>query len=312
MAETTMALPDAAQATVPCNLCGSPRFEVVLPALAAVDQTLSERYRSSSDDVCRDQVVRCLDCDLVYINPRPPLEAIHQGYAEAVDETYVSQAEGRLHAFRRIARQISALRPPAGGRLLDVGAAAGFFLVAAREQGWKVEGIELSSWLSAWAKQKFDLTIHTEPLAAGQFPPGHFDVVTMFDVLEHVEDPRTTVRTVREALKDDGLFVLSYPDWGSIFARVLGRRWWFLLSVHLYYFTRKTIRRLLEENGFEVIRMQRLYPSLQIGYLFERLEPYSPLVGRTLKSAARLLGVHDRSIPYYASQTLVFTRPKAE
>jgi 2-polyprenyl-3-methyl-5-hydroxy-6-metoxy-1,4-benzoquinol methylase len=306
-----MAPLDATHATVPCNLCGSERFDVVLPALPAVDQALSERYRSSSDDVCRDQVVRCLDCDLVYINPRPPVEAIHQGYAEAVDETYVSQAEGRLHAFRRIARQISRLKPPAGGRLLDVGAAAGFFLAAAREQGWKVEGIELSSWLSAWAKEKLDLTIHTAPLASGQFPPGHFDVVTLFDVLEHVEDPKTTVRTVREILKDDGLFVLSYPDWGSIFARLLKRRWWFLLSVHLYYFTRRTIRRLLEENGFEVIRMQRLYPSLQIGYLFERLEPYSPLLGRSLKYAARTLGLEGRSVPYYASQTLVFTRPKA-
>lgn len=307
-----MAASDATHALVPCNLCGSERFDVVLPALEAVDQALSERYRSSSDDICRDQVVRCRDCDLVYINPRPSPESIHQGYAEAVDETYVSQAEGRLHAFRRIARQIARAKDPAGGRLLDVGAAAGFFLVAAREQGWKVEGIELSSWLAAWAKQHSDLTIHTTPLQPGQFPPDHFDVVTLFDVLEHVEDPKAVVRTVREVLKDDGLFVLSYPDWGSIFARVLKRRWWFLLSVHLFYFTRQTIRRLLEQNGFEVISMQRLYPSLQIGYLFERLEVYSPLVGRSLGSIARKLGAADRSIPYYASQTLVFTRPKAE
>lgn len=307
-----MAPRDATRSTVSCNLCGSDRFEVVLPALEAVEQALNERYRSSSDDICRDQVVRCRDCELVYINPRPPLEHIHQGYAEAIDETYVSQAEGRLHAFRRIARQISRLKDPDGGRLLDVGAAAGFFLVAAREQGWKVEGIELSSWLADWAKQHFDLTIHTAPLREGQFPPDHFDAITMFDVLEHVEDPTATVRIVREVLKDDGLFVLSYPDWGSIFARLLKRRWWFLLSVHLYYFTRQTIRRLLEQNGFEVIAMQRLYPSLQLGYLFERLEVYSPLVGRSLGSVVRKLGLHDRSVPYYASQTLVFTRPKTE
>jgi 2-polyprenyl-3-methyl-5-hydroxy-6-metoxy-1,4-benzoquinol methylase len=303
---------DATRSTVPCNLCGSDRFEVVLPALPAVEQALNERYRSSSDDVCRDQVVRCRGCDLVYINPRPPLVQIEQGYAEAVDETYVSQAEGRLHAFRRIARQISRAKRPEGGRLLDVGAAAGFFLVAAREQGWKVEGIELSSWLSDWAKQHFDLTIHTSPLAAGQFPPRHFDVVTMFDVLEHVDDPKATVRVVRDVLEDDGLFVLSYPDWGSIFARLLKRRWWFLLSVHLFYFTRTTIRRLLEQNGFEVISMQRLYPSLQLGYLIQRLEVYSPLVGRSLGAVVRTLGLQDRSIPYYASQTLVFTRPKSE
>src|SRR5262245_51075017 len=187
-----MAPGDATRAAVPCNLCGSRRFEVVLPALEAVEQAPSERYRSSSNDVCRDQVVRCLDCELVYIHPRPPLEEIHRGYAEAVDETYVSQAEGRLHAFRRIARQLSRLKDPAGGRLLDVGAAAGFLLVAAREQGWKVEGIELSSWLAAWAKERFELTIHTRPLQEGQFPPAHFDAVTMFDVLEHVEDPTAT------------------------------------------------------------------------------------------------------------------------
>ena len=96
-----MAPRDATRTTVPCNLCGSDRFDIVLPALEEVEQALSERYRSSSDDVCRDQVVRCRDCELVYINPRPPVEQIHQGYAEAVDETYVSQAEGRLHAFRQ-------------------------------------------------------------------------------------------------------------------------------------------------------------------------------------------------------------------
>ena len=307
-----MASFDATRTSVPCNLCGSDRFEVVLPALEAVERAPSERYRSSSDDICRDQVVRCRDCELVYINPRPPLEQIQRGYAEAVDETYVSQAEGRLHAFRRLARQISRLKDPAGGRLLDVGAAAGFFLLAAREQGWKVEGIELSSWLAAWAKDHFDLSIRETPLHEGQFPPDHFDVVTMFDVLEHVEDPTATVRVVRKVLKDDGLFALSYPDYGSIFARLLQRRWWFLLSVHLHYFTRQTIRRLLERNGFEVLSMQRLYPSLQLGYLFERLQVYSPPVGRSLGWVARALGLHDRSVPYYASQTLVFARPGSE
>lgn len=307
-----MTSPEAALKTIPCNLCGSQSFEVVLPALEGVEQSLSERYRSSSDDICRDQVVRCRDCDLVYINPRPPVELIHQGYAEAVDETYVSQAEGRLHAFRKIALQISQLKDPTGGRLLDVGAAAGFFLVAARKAGWQVEGIELGTWLAEWARERFDLPIGTTPLQAGLFPPASFDVVTLFDVLEHVEDPKQTVRCVREILKDDGLFVLSYPDFGSIFARLLKRHWWFLLSVHLFYFTRQTIRRLLEENGFEVISMQRLYPSLQIGYLIQRLGVYNQFLGRSLEAATKALGLHGRSIPYYASQTLVFARAKAE
>jgi 2-polyprenyl-3-methyl-5-hydroxy-6-metoxy-1,4-benzoquinol methylase len=280
----------------------------VLPALEPVEQAPSERYRSSSDDVCRDQIVRCADCDLVYIHPRPPVEMIHRGYAEAVDEVYVSQAEGRLHCFRRIARQISRLASPDGGRLLDVGAAGGFFLVAAREAGFEVEGIELSTWMSDWARERYGLRIRTEPLHRGLYPPRSFDVVTMFDVLEHTEDPKETVRAVREILADDGLFVLSYPDWGSIFARLLKRRWWFTLSVHLFYFTRKTMTRLLEQEGFEVISMQRLYPTLQLGYLIQRLSVYNAALGRILTGITKRLRLYDRSVPYYASQTLVFTR----
>lgn len=302
----------AVRETISCNLCGSRRFEIVLPALEDVEQSLNDRYRSSSDDICREQVVRCSDCDLVYINPRLPIELVHQGYAEAVDETYVSQAAGRIHAFRKIVCQISRWKDPAGGSLLDVGAAAGFLLVAAREAGWKVEGIELSGWLSAWAKEHFELAIRTMPLEDDTYPPASFDVVTMLDVLEHVEDPSETLRCVRKILRDDGLFVVSYPDFGSIFARLLKRRWWFLLSVHLYYFTRTTIGRLLEQSGFEVIAMQRLYPSLQLGYLIQRLGVYAPLLGRILTRVARVLGLHDRSVPYYASQTIVFARVKAE
>ena len=104
--------------------------------------------------------------------------------------------------------------------------------------------------MSDWAREQYGLRIRTTPLHQGMYPPDSFDVVTMFDVLEHVEDPKETVRVVRSILEDDGLFVLSYPDWGSIFARLLKRRWWFTLSVHLFYFTRKTIAKLLEQEGF--------------------------------------------------------------
>ena len=305
-----MTSPQAVATELPCNLCGSLDYHVVLPELEGVEQDLSERYRSSSDDICREQIVRCSQCDLVYINPRAPVEMIHQGYAEAVDDVYVSQAEGRLHCFRRIAGQVSRLKEPTGGRLLDVGAAGGFFLVAAREAGWNVEGIELSTWMSEWAREQYGLRIRTTPLQQGMYPPGSFAVVTMFDVLEHVEDPKETVRVVRSVLEDDGLFVLSYPDWGSIFARLLKRRWWFTLSVHLFYFTRKTIAKLLEQEGFEVISMQRLYPSLQLGYLIQRLAVYSAPLGRLLTGVTKALRLYDRSVPYYASQTLVFARVK--
>ena len=169
-----MTSPQAVATELPCNLCGSRDYQVVLPELEGVDQDLSERYRSSSDDICREQIVRCSQCDLVYINPRAPVEMIHQGYAEAVDDVYVSQAEGRLHCFRRIAGQVSRLKEPGEGRLLDVGAAGGFFLVAAREAGWNVEGIQLSTWRHAWNNLGIELDVRRRPrLAARRRPTRH-------------------------------------------------------------------------------------------------------------------------------------------
>ena len=295
--------------TIPCNLCSGTDFTVVFPRLEEGNVELSEKYRSSSHDVCTDQIVSCKRCNLVFINPQPSPAIIHDGYAGARDDAYMAQAAGRIRAFRKIAARVARIAP-GGRRLLDVGAAAGFFLLAAREAGFVVEGIELSHWMSETARRDFDLTIHTEPLTAGSFPDASFDVVTLFDVLEHVEDPAATVRCVHDILASGGLFVLSYPDFGSVFAKLLGRRWWFLLSVHLFYFTRTTIRRLLETHGFEILSLARYYPTLQLGYLCQRLEVYTKL-GRTLGTLFALLRIDGWNIPYYASQTIVFARVKA-
>ncbi len=295
--------------TIPCNLCGGTDFAVVFPRLDDRDVELSEKYRSSSHDVCTDQIVSCRRCNLVFVNPQPSPEIIHEGYAEARDETYIAQAKGRIRAFRKIAARVARAAPGAQ-RLLDVGAAAGFFLLAAREAGFAVEGIELSHWMSERARSDFGLTIHTAPLAVGSFPNASFDVVTMFDVLEHVEDPATSLRCVRDILGPGGLFVLSYPDFGSVFAKLLRRKWWFLLSVHLFYFTRTTIRRLLETQGFEILSIERYYPTLQLGYLSQRLEVYSK-IGCALSKLFALLRIDGWNIPYYASQTIVYARVKS-
>jgi SAM-dependent methyltransferase len=295
---------------IPCNLCGGSDFDVVFARIGEENVAWDDRYRSSSHSVCTDQIVSCRECGLVYVNPRPLPELINQGYAAAVDETYTAQASGRIRAFRKIAARIARARPGTG-RLLDVGAAAGYFLLAAREAGFTVEGIELSRYLAARAKAEYGLEIHTRPLTPGMFPDDSFDVVTMLDVLEHVDDPAATVRCVRDLLVPGGLYVLSYPDFGSVFARLLGRRWWFLLSVHLFYFTRGTIRRLLETHGFEVLSIGRHYPTLPLGYLSQRLKVYSRPLGGGLEKLFARLRIDGWIIPYYASQTLVFSRLKS-
>ena len=89
--------------------------------------------------------------------------------------------------------------------------------------------------------------------------------MTLWDVLEHTPDPKSEVREAHRLLNDEGLLVINYPDIGSWIARVMGRSWVFLLDVHLYYFTRATIRKLLEDAGFEVVRIRPHFQRLALG-----------------------------------------------
>ena len=98
---------------------------------------------------------------------------------------------------------------------------------------------------------------------------------------------------------------MNYPDRGSWLARLLGRRWPFLSSVHLYYFTRKTIARLLEQQGFEVVEMRPHVQRLELDYLLSRGAVVSEALSKTSRAVARTLGLSQRQAPYWIGQTFV-------
>ena len=106
------------------------------------------------------------------------------------------------------------------------------------------------------------------------------DVATLWDVLEHTPDPKAVLVECRRALKPDGLLVVNYPDIGSLVARMMRRKWVFLISVHLYYFTLPTIGRMLELTGFHVIEHWQHWQRLGLGYIFRRMEPVVPRTAR--------------------------------
>lgn len=290
-----------------CNLCGGNRKRVVFGGLGEAPRGAGT-YRSSSTDVGGERVVRCRDCGLAFVDPRPSFALVRGGYADAVDESYVSQARGRIRAFRRLARRLVATG--GRGRLLDVGAAAGFFCVAARQAGFEVEGIEPSRWMSRLAASEYGVTIHTMDLGDAPLAAQSFDVVTFLDVLEHLHDPAAALAEARRLLKPGGMVAISFPDFGSIWARLFGRRWWFVLSVHLYYFTRRTIAMLLARSGFAAPRFSPYLPALEIGYLLGRLEVHSPRLGGLLGELGRRVGAARWTVPYYAAQSLALARPR--
>ena len=301
--------------TVPCNLCGSTEYRVLQPARYDIgtlqnQADLTRTFSSSSDERLNHQLVACARCGLQFVNPRLRADAVLEGYAAGSDEQFVSQARGRELTFGKCLDSIEAVWKKSPGQLLDIGAGGGSFSFVASKRGWQAEGCEPNRWLCTWALEHYGLPIRPGTVFEQDYPADSYDVVTLWDVLEHTPDPKTEIAETHRLLRTGGLLVINYPDIGSWIARLMGRSWVFLLDVHLYYFTRATIRTLLEGAGFEVIRIRPHVQRLGLGYILHRATPYAGPLARIAHRLVTRLGVGDRQAPYWIGQTVVIARKR--
>lgn len=296
--------------TIQCPLCSETDFSVVYPGKFPENlsrEFLTNVYRSSSDQMLFEQVVRCTRCGLVYLNPRLKSNFIVDSYAEGEDRTFIEQDAFRIRTFTSALRRLSrehGLALSSETRALDIGCAGGAFLRAACDLGISAIGIEPSKWLGDYARSTHGLDVRSGTLSDSSFPNVYFDLVTLWDVIEHVPDPKVDLREIHRILKPEGLLVVNYPDFGSLAARILGKKWPFLLSVHLVYYTRRTLRHQLSKAGFKVVRMRPHWQVLELRYILKRMAAYIPLV-RFLGMTVEKFGVGSIPILYWMGQTQV-------
>lgn len=295
--------------SVPCFLCDADDYGVVYEARydREKDADLVQKFRASGDELLVDQLVKCRQCGFQYVNPRLRGELIFAGYTEGDDPTYVSQLQARERTF---AASLDEIERAAGGtgRLLDIGTAAGAFVAAARARGWQAEGCEPNKWLAEWGARHYGITIRQGAVFDQDYDDGSFDVVTLWDVIEHTLHPREMLARCYRLLKPGGVLVVNYPDIGSWIARVLGRRWLFLTSVHLYYFDRATIRRMLETTGFTVQAVRPHWQRLELDYILFRGSVLSSALSSASRRVAALVGAGKLQVPYWLGQTFVIAR----
>ena len=293
--------------SVPCNLCGGTDLETVRPARERSEAELEVRFKSSSDEALHDPLVACRSCGLQFVNPRLRADVVLGGYRDGTDETFVSQAPARERTFAKALNMIERLAPQRG-HMLDVGTAAGSFLHVAKERGWTVSGCEPNTWLGAWGKRTYGIDIQPGTLFDQHYADRMFDVVTVWDVLEHTHDPQGFLGECQRVLKPGGLLIVNVPDIGSWLARRMGRHWLMLLSTHLYYFTRQTLGQMLQRVGFQVVRMKPHIQWLELGYVIRRGEPVAGPVARLAGKLTSGVGAAGLHVPYWIGQTLVIAR----
>jgi SAM-dependent methyltransferase len=182
----------------------------------------------------------------------------------------------------------------AGRRLLDVGCATGFFLEAAQARGWNVQGLEVSAYAADYARQRLGLAVDIGSIASPPPGLGEFDVVTLWDVIEHLERPDQALRSIRGMLRPRGLLVISTGDYGSLLRRITGRKWrLFADPTHRFFFDERTLRALLVETGYGVINVTRRGKWVSLPMIVQQSAlPWRDQMMRWLERSGRRLFVY--------------------
>ena len=149
------------------------------------------------------------------------------------------------------------------GKLLDIGCGSGNYLYWMKQFGWEVAGVEVSRAASERANQ-LTLNVFCGQLSDARFPDSQFDVITMWQAIEHLYDPKGVLEEINRILKDDGLLLVAAPNIGSFEFSIFKHNWPAIeIPRHLYHFSPLTITRLLTKKGFIVEKI--LFPVIPGG-----------------------------------------------
>ncbi|MBL8896779.1 MAG: class I SAM-dependent methyltransferase [Planctomycetes bacterium] len=242
------------------------------------------------------RVVRCKRCALVWVTPRRDSSRLVEIYQTAYwhsdaakDFGYTDYQRDAPLYRRTYQRRTSAIARhcPTPGEVLDVGCAAGFFLSVMKERGWRTQGVEVSGYIAEFGRKNYglDVIVGTLDEAAPQLGERKFDLITFWDVIEHLPDPITVLRRAASFLRPGGKLLLETQNVRSLFARLLGRRWQhYKHHEHLYHFDPRTVRELCRQAGLRVIenraRLGGKYVSL--GFVRERAGRVHPWLSKLL------------------------------
>ncbi len=240
-----------------CDLCGDSDYEVMYEATftdASFAGNKSESFKYAASDSSKGNIVKCRQCGLVYQTPRDnDVARIYQGVGE--DKFYVASRADRVTTCERdVAKMERVTGAARGRRLIDVGCSYGLFLDAAKMRGWETHGVELSDYQRMGAGKNHPVC--GQELKNCGYADNAFDVLTMFDVVEHLAKPSDFIKDAYRVIKPGGYFIACTPNIASIQSKLSGKYWLNFARMHFYYFTPKTLGAMCERAGFKIVKVE--------------------------------------------------------
>ena len=227
-------------------------------------------------------IVECPKCKLEFIYNQPTFDEIRKIYSNEYYKSWGMES-GETNEVSYMKKStfhnmlLKILPYKKYGNILDIGTASGFLLEEAKKLGFEPYGVELSEYSSSIAKKKFgDDRIHNGTLETSQFDKNFFDVITMTDLLEHVQDPVSTLKISYELLNNTGggYILITVHDTSSFTHNIMKEKWTQYKLEHLFYFNKTNMEVIAKKTGFEIIYMKPALKTMTIQYMRNQFNVY--------------------------------------
>jgi len=247
-------------------------------------------------------LLRCPACSLVWLTDPPAPEAMGEHYTDAY-HTLIAAAGDASPQMRWGFRKRAISRYKTSGALLDLGCSSGAFLQFMGSQDWKLFGIEMSEEGAAAAAARCGATVFAGNILDARFDAESFDVVTCFDVLEHLYEPRRVMARVAEWLKPGGIFYVLVPNIDSAEGRVFRSYWHGLeLPRHLFHYSPASLTALAEGQGLAPVSVET-HRNPAVGTSFRYV--WHDLLGSIGIRKTAMAYRHEAHLPWRAARKLV-------
>jgi SAM-dependent methyltransferase len=247
-------------------------------------------------------IYRCSSCELLFVYPQPSKEELGELYSASYfsrGNKYAPELDPK-HDPNRLNDQSKVeliKRWCSRGALLDVGCALGGFLAVANEQGFEVEGVEIAEYAAQQARTRLHIKVSNSDIYSAELASESYDVITMWDVIEHLTDPNLALEKIARALRPKGYIAFSTGDVSSAWARLTAKRWQLLTPPqHLYFFSPCSMSGLLKRHGFVVKEIHHQSKWVTVAFvLFKAQESLGSLI-KPVSTVVRWSGLEGAKI----------------
>jgi 2-polyprenyl-3-methyl-5-hydroxy-6-metoxy-1,4-benzoquinol methylase len=252
------------------------------------------------------RIVKCLKCGLSYVNPRLDPKNLKELYSLAYFKSdnsitygyddYLSDRDAITRTFRR---RWDVMRPfiPKAGTMLDIGCACGFLMTVAKENGWKTKGLDISEGMANYGRTHLNNNITIGKLPEAYFMENSFDLITIWDTIEHSTDPSEDIKIISRLLKPGGILSVITPDSESLHAKLFGEKWVEYLRPreHIYFLSNRTLKTMLDRAGLNIKKRTTVGKFVTWRFALDRLSCYWPKTISVIAVLMRALGLYYKT-----------------